>query len=156
MTGRATRAAAQAKAYRRALPAPLFFLPNPQVSLTPFEEQSMRAVHLSILIVLTAGCIGPASDEAKPQDTDDLPWEKTNDVVMQGNEFRPSRIEVTAGTVVTFENRDEVHHTVSDGDQTLSTPPGRSSQRSFNEPGTVGLLCPTHSGMTMQVRVLAT
>jgi plastocyanin len=82
-------------------------------------------------------------------------------VVIQLFQFRPSPLEVGAGALVSWVNRDEILHTVTAGapgaiDGRFSgTLDGRDSayQFTFAEPGTYAYFCARHESMRGEVLV---
>ncbi len=82
-------------------------------------------------------------------------------VAIQVFQFKPTPVEVKAGTRVTWTNNDDITHTVTAG-----TPEGRSDQFNsslagkgasfaftFDQPGTYPYFCNRHQSMRGEIRV---
>lgn len=66
-------------------------------------------------------------------------------------EFAPARIEIPAGTVVEWTNRDQVPHTVTARDRSFDSgviAPGATWRRKFDRPETYEFYCMPHPFMT--------
>jgi len=70
--------------------------------------------------------------------------------------FSPDPLEVDAGTMVAFTNRDDILHTVTEGarDEPVEggfdlqlDGPGASGEVGFDRPGTIRYVCTIHAGM---------
>jgi plastocyanin len=80
----------------------------------------------------------------------------TNEVWIQGSAFSPATITVTAGTTITWTNKDAVAHTVtSDGGlfDSGSIASGGTTSIQFNNTGTFPYHCAVHPGMKASVIV---
>jgi plastocyanin len=76
-------------------------------------------------------------------------------------QFRPARIEIAAGTKVTWTNEDDIVHTVTSG--TPDTQPGSFTRRldgkgavasvEFSRPGIYPYFCERHRAMRGEIRV---
>ena len=77
-------------------------------------------------------------------------------VVIQTFQFKPTPLEVKAGTPVTWTNNDDIQHTVTSG-----TPEGRDERfdaplmgkGAFKQPGTYTYFCARHQAMHGEIRV---
>lgn len=79
-----------------------------------------------------------------------------NDVFIQGMAFSPSTITVTAGTVVTWTNKDAVTHNVTSNPALFSSgamADGVTYSFTFASPGTYTYKCTIHPSMTGTVIV---
>jgi plastocyanin len=79
-----------------------------------------------------------------------------NPVTIDNFSFAPSRIEIHAGTQVTWINKDDVPHTVVSVDrkfrsQALDT--DETFSFTFQDPGTYGYFCSVHPKMTGKIIV---
>lgn len=84
-----------------------------------------------------------------------------NEIILQGNTFSPSSKTISAGTTITWINRDSHNHTVTSGSN--RTPDGRFDSGSFgangtfshrfDTAGTYNYYCGLHSGMTGTITV---
>ncbi len=85
-----------------------------------------------------------------------------NTVTLSGLAFSPTSLTVTVGTKVTFQNKDTVDHTVTNGKDgkpdanaafDKSLPAGQSVDITFDKAGTFKVTCKIHSSMNMTVTV---
>lgn len=79
-----------------------------------------------------------------------------NDVFIQGMAFSPSTITVTAGTAVTWTNKDAVTHNVTSSPALFSSGSlvtGATYSFTFSTPGTYSYKCTIHPSMTGTVIV---
>jgi plastocyanin len=79
-----------------------------------------------------------------------------NDVFIQGMAFSPSTITVTAGTAVTWTNKDAVTHNVTSNPALFSSGglvQGATYSFTFATPGTYSYKCTIHPSMTGTVIV---
>jgi len=83
-------------------------------------------------------------------------------VTLSGLAFSPTSLTLKAGTTVTFQNKDTVDHTVTNGkDGTPDAnaafnkmlPVGQSVDITFDKAGTFNVTCTIHSTMNMTVTV---
>jgi plastocyanin len=94
---------------------------------------------LTAILFGSSGAISPAhADDAK--------------VNIDNFTFSPAQITVTPGTKVTWENRDDIPHTVTDAGspRTFKSPPldtGDSYSYVFSAPGTYHYFCSIHPHM---------
>jgi plastocyanin len=80
----------------------------------------------------------------------------TNEVFIQGMAFVPSSIVVTAGTTITWTNKDAIAHTVTSSDNLFnsgSLGPGKTFTFTFAKAGSFGYYCSIHPTMTASVTV---
>ena len=76
-------------------------------------------------------------------------------------QFQPGAVVVSAGTTVTWTNRDDIEHTVSSGDPEHRTDRfdlrlsgrGASTTVRFSEPGVYQYFCDRHPSMRGEIRV---
>lgn len=105
---------------------------------------------VGLLLITMGGCAkdystnygdgGPAGQQAP------------NTIVLSGSSFSPNSLTISAGTVITWENRDSyVHTSTSDsGNWDTGDIPGRGSRTTaFNSPGTFPYHCRYHRTMGM-------
>jgi plastocyanin len=79
-----------------------------------------------------------------------------NEVFIQGMAFSPSTITVTAGTTVTWTNKDGVAHTVTSSSgsfDSMSINPNGTYSHLFSAAGTFPYICTIHPTMTATVIV---
>ena len=83
-------------------------------------------------------------------------------VTLSGLAFSPTSLTVKVGTKVTFQNKDTVDHTVTNGKDgkpdanaafDKSLPSGQSVDITFDKAGTFNVTCKIHSTMNMTVTV---
>jgi plastocyanin len=86
----------------------------------------------------------------------------SNVVTLSGLAFSPTSLTVKAGATVTFQNKDTVDHTVTNGKDGTpvanpafdkSLPAGQSVDITFGTAGTFNVTCKIHSTMNMTVTV---
>lgn len=105
---------------------------------------------LAIFILLIA--VLSIADSCKK--TTDVPG--LNEVFIQGRSFNPSTITVSAGTTITWTNKDGIAHTVTSttgafDSQSISA--GRDFRQLFSIAGTYPYYCTIHPSMTGRVIV---
>ena len=79
-------------------------------------------------------------------------------IEMQRQSFVPDRIEVVAGTRITWINRDDMPHSVTAADNRFDTGPvlaGKSFQWTAQGNGTIDYHCIFHPSMTAVLNVVA-
>ncbi|MGE5625764.1 MAG: plastocyanin/azurin family copper-binding protein [Bacillota bacterium] len=73
--------------------------------------------------------------------------------------FDPDTVTVTAGTTVTWVNKDDVPHTIASSDKRFTSSggldKGDSYSYTFNTPGTFAYYCSIHPFMTAKIVVTA-
>lgn len=77
-------------------------------------------------------------------------------VEMKSLQFVPATVRVRAGTTITWTNNDQLAHTVTAEDGSWTSPlidPGKTYQRTFQQPGTYRITCTPHPFMKMTVEV---
>ena len=82
-------------------------------------------------------------------------------ITIQTFQFKPARLEVKAGTQVTWINQDDIRHTVTSGvpekkDGRFDAPlngKGKSFSFTFAQPGTYSYFCERHEHMRGEVQV---
>lgn len=77
-------------------------------------------------------------------------------VEISGFAFSPSSLEVSAGTAVTWKNKDSVPHTATGDNGEFDTgtiPSGGQASHTFSTPGTYAYHCSVHSSMKATVVV---
>jgi plastocyanin len=70
--------------------------------------------------------------------------------------FEPARVQVSAGSTVTWRNDDQVVHTVKAADGSWESPlmqPGQTYQHTFANAGQVEIICGPHPFMKSVVEV---
>ncbi len=84
------------------------------------------------------------------------PATATVEVSIDNFSFAPSTLSVTAGTTVTWTNRDDVPHTVVSNDKLFASRVLDTDEKfsyTFKDPGTYGYYCSIHPKMTAKVVV---
>jgi plastocyanin len=111
-----------------------------------------------VFAVIGASCIGySASTQAGVGESGD----RNTSVSIQTFQFRPTPIEVQAGTRVTWTNQDDILHTVTSGtpesrDHQFEAPldgKGTSSTVTFTQAGSYPYFCDRHQSMRGEIRV---
>ncbi len=78
---------------------------------------------------------------------------------MKDIEFSPRQVKLARGATVTWTNRDQVAHTVTQGDRAYNEftsgeiGPGKTYRHTFDEPGEVRYRCTIHANMEGEFRV---
>jgi plastocyanin len=102
-------------------------------------------------VLLLAGCAG-----ASARASDAAPVRSAEVMMPPSYRFEPSRIQVAAGTTVTFRNTDNFSHTVQvQAQPDRQVKPGESVQIAFNTPGEFPFVCTLHA-QNMKGTVLVT
>jgi plastocyanin len=122
-----------------------------------------RALLLGLACVATAATAACADGESgsEPAAKAAAASEARAAVAVQLFQYQPSPLEIAAGTVVTWSNRDEILHTATSGlpgaadGQFNGTMDGKdtSYQFTFSQPGTYSYFCARHESMRGEVRV---
>jgi plastocyanin len=108
----------------------------------------------TIFNVLVIAMIGVLSISSCKKDKNATPG--PNEVFIQGSSFSPSSITVTAGTTITWTNKDNTMHTVTSNTAVFSSNNLSKSGTfsfTFTTAGTFPYHCLFHSGMTGTVIV---
>jgi plastocyanin len=108
-------------------------------------------VALAAAVALTAaGC----ASSGEPSDAPAGAAQRTSEVTAKDLRFNPARIEVPAGTTVTwrFDDRGVPHDVVADGFHSERMSGGTFTHQ-FTEAGTYAYKCSLHQGMTGEVIV---
>lgn len=106
------------------------------------------------LIVIGLLMLSVVSITESCKKSSDIPG--ANEVFIQGMAFSPSTITVTAGTTVTWTNKDGVAHTVTSTTSLFdsgSISAGGTYSHTFSTAGTFPYLCTVHPTMTATVKV---
>lgn len=80
-------------------------------------------------------------------------------IEMKGIEFNPPQVKLERGATVTWINRDQVAHDVTEGNRVYNkftspdVEPGQSYSHTFNESGEVRYRCTIHANMEGEFRV---
>jgi len=80
----------------------------------------------------------------------------TNQVKVDNFSFAPAALTVPAGTTVTWENRDDIPHTVVSDDKVFKSKVLDTDEKfsyTFSKPGTYAYFCSIHPKMTGKVVV---
>jgi plastocyanin len=114
-------------------------------------------IFLTVIIGLACGCSesgDPGDDNGGNGGDNNTPG--ANEVWIKGSAFTPSSITITAGTTITWTNKDGIVHTVTSdnglfdsGNLTVNS----TFPRQFNTPGTYPYHCTPHPSMTATVIV---
>ncbi|AMM17707.1 MAG: cupredoxin family copper-binding protein [Pseudomonadota bacterium] len=104
---------------------------------------TLRVVRIATLLIATSGATGPAFADVGP----------TAAVVIDNFSFSPAQLSVAAGATVTWENRDDIPHTIVNDatPRTFKSPPldsGEKFSQVFVKPGTYKYFCSLHPHMT--------
>ena len=92
-----------------------------------------------------------------PRDRNNMPTSAAKDqIVIENFSFKPATVTVKAGTTVTWVNRDNEPHTVSDSDKRFKSGAMDTNEQfsyTFAAPGTYNYFCAIHPRMTGQIIV---
>lgn len=128
-------------------------------SFPTFTRAALLSV-VSLAVAATAAC-ADADSGSEPAAKAAAANEAQAAVAVQVFQFQPSPLEIAAGTVVTWTNRDDIQHTATGGvpgapaggfNGTLDGP-DTTYQFTFSEPGTYPYFCARHESMRGEVRV---
>lgn len=123
------------------------------------------ALAAAALALLLAACGGGESGDGAGASTDiPAPGAGSGDqVVIKTFIFRPSPVEIDAGTTLTWTNQDEILHTVTSGERGKADAGqrfdgelddvGSTFTFTFDRPGTYLYFCKIHPGMDARVVV---
>jgi plastocyanin len=120
-----------------------------------------RGVALLVVFGLVlAGC-GGGDDEGATSETTTATTAAANTVTISGFTFKPTPLEVKAGTAVTWTNKDEILHTVTSGAPGMADGKfsgmldgkGKTFSFTFDQPGTFKYFCERHNSMTGEIVV---
>jgi len=119
-----------------------------------------REIHLSLMIfsiifVFAAGILSGCKDNSTDYNNNNSAGDTTpqaNEVWMQNTSFYPKTKTITAGTEITWINKDSFNHTVTSGtpgnpDKLFSSNvigSGGTYKHTFNTPGTYNYYCSLH------------
>lgn len=103
--------------------------------------------------------VAPTSEPAV-EETEEAPSEGDT-VLVQGFRFQPERLEVVAGSTVTWTNEDDIGHTATSGTPDAATGDfdvaldgkGASGMHTFEQPGTYAYFCEVHPSMRGEIVV---
>jgi plastocyanin len=98
-----------------------------------------------VLLVFASGCV--ASTQQKTEQK----------IVIENFAFNPQNVTVSAGTIITWENKDSVTHdvTIDNGLFDHDLNPGETFSFTFNTTGTYAYHCDIHTSMKGQIIVEA-
>jgi plastocyanin len=134
----------------------------PTAQFSTFQVRRVRKIGLVAAGLFFLGLSSACGDTSGP---------KPVAVTIRTFAFRPTPLQIKAGTTVTWTNEDQIHHTVTSGTRTydaqgltkeVSKTPGfdlqldgKGSQANFTfeKPGAIGYLCTIHPGMDTEVIV---
>ena len=95
--------------------------------------------------------------KSAPRDRNNMPTSAAKDqIVIENFSFKPATVTVKAGTTVTWVNRDNEPHTVSDSDKLFKSGAMDTDEQfsyTFAAPGTYNYFCAIHPRMTGQIIV---
>ena len=128
----------------------------------PFTARRARVAGLaSALLLGLVACADARPPSPAPAAATPIAGGGADQVAIRTFQFLPASLEVTAGTTVTWTNRDDILHTVTAGapgaidGRFTGTLDGTDTvfQFTFAEPGTYGYFCSRHEAMRGEVRV---
>jgi len=114
-------------------------------------------------IFILAGCTGTGASAAQVSETKEAGAGETgeavaagNEVIIEGNAFKPDNLTIKAGDTVTWINNDSYNHTVKDNDATFESGKIGSGQKysfTFDKEGTYDYICGVHTFMKGTITV---
>ena len=137
--------------------------------LIPGKRLTVAAAGAVAALVLLSACGSSKGAAATPMPSMPMPTMSTaggtpsapataNTINISNFAFAPATLSVTTGTTVTWTNRDQVAHTVSDTQDGIASPVLNQSQTysfKFTKPGTYHYICTIHPFMHGTVIVTA-
>jgi plastocyanin len=104
---------------------------------------TLRMVRIATLLIATSIAASPALADVAPTAT----------IVIDNFSFSPPQLSVAAGATVTWENRDDIPHTIVNDatPRAFKSPPvdsGEKFSQVFVKPGTYRYFCSLHPHMT--------
>ena len=98
---------------------------------------------------------------ASAGETEGTASQSSSTITIQTFQFKPAKLEVKAGTQVTWINQDDIRHTVTSGalekkDGRFDAPlvgKGKSFSFTFSQPGTYSYFCERHEHMRGEIQV---
>jgi len=135
----------------------------------PGSRLTVTAAAAVATLLLLAACGSSKSATATPMPSMPMPTMSAaggtpsapvtmNAVDISNFAFAPATVSVTAGTTVTWTNRDQIAHTVSDTQNGIASPVLNQNQtysHTFTKPGTYHYFCTIHPFMHGTVIVTA-
>ncbi len=108
------------------------------------------------LVLLAVPVTLPAASPTSPNPPQQLAQVEGSQIAIKDFQFAPAVLTVPAGTTVTWTNRDEDTHTVTEATRRFSSKvldPGQAFSYTFTAPGTYSYHCAIHPHMTATVIV---
>lgn len=108
-----------------------------------------RMIRIATLLMATSVAAGPALADVAPA---------AATIVIDNFSFSPAQLSVAAGSAVTWENRDDIPHTIVNDatPRAFKSPPvdsGEKYSQVFSKPGTYRYFCSLHPHMTGTITV---
>jgi plastocyanin len=116
-------------------------------------KKILMILSLICILFLVVACTSEVKEEPTTKTIDNTETKVvltgTNQVVIEGSQFMPTDLEVSAGTTVEWINKDSVKHTVTfeNGDLDEVLPIGGTATFTFEEAGEYRYFCQLHPGM---------
>lgn len=137
------------------------------MTVTPMA--TLAAAMAAVLCLGVVACSppdrGPEVERASPSGFDPGGGGERTEarLLMQNNVFEPRELTVPVGTLIILENRDEVAHTVTHGEDgeaaadaifDIELDGGERDELVLSEPGDYAVTCRFHPGMSMVITVI--
>jgi plastocyanin len=121
-----------------------------------FSQTKNRVFATFLVLIAIASLTGSCTKSSNMYGTGGSGGPGPNEVWIQGNAFTPATINVTAGTTITWTNKDAVAHTVTSttglfNSGSLAT--GKTFSKMFSGTGSYPYFCSVHPTMTATVIV---
>ena len=115
--------------------------------MTRGSQHSITGLTVALLLGTAVACSSSSSEGGTAE---------TGTVEIEGFAFGPDELAVDAGATVTWTNRDDTDHTVTQNGEILDSDPlaaGETYEVTFDEPGTYEYFCKFHPAMQATVTV---
>ena len=122
------------------------------------NRKKIQGIALLAILLIAFSCSKSSNSDMNPatNTTGGSGGPGVNEVFIQGMAFVPATITVTAGTTITWTNKDAIAHTVTSDTNLFdsgSLSPGKSFTFTFATAGTYPYHCTIHPTMTATVSV---
>ncbi len=126
------------------------------------HRRTLTALAAAASLTLGLGACGDNSDsDSSSGSSGDDSSAAGTVVTIKTFAFDPNPITVDAGTTITFDNQDDILHTITSGTREKPTGEfdedlkelGSTAEITFDKPGTIDYFCDIHQGMDGQVVV---
>jgi len=109
-----------------------------------------KVIYLALIAILSMGVIYSCKKTGSTSVTTTQPVDDNDEVEIEDMQFKPSTITVSAGTTVTWRNKDDMQHTVTDRGGAFDSGTigiSKTYRFTFTTAGTYTYHCTIHSTM---------